>query len=692
MFRPNQALKNFKAFVVEAKEAIEAYETQEEIAEFLEKKSKEMLDADHVVLWYRLDETAYYAPASQHTHRIDVKTTSIFKEVIQKHQPLLIKDAQTSLLYNAAYDNVVKENSPKDILLVPVELNKHDQEPPAALVWAATHADSHRNLTQKQTLYYIKFLEALKQHIIQAGLSEKESLDITLEQCLEQNETYEALMERNKRYFHSIIHDVRTPMNALLGFLELLSLNEEDLTKKDYLHSALKSGEHIVRLINDALDVAKIESGELPVEKKPFDIHTELEDTIKIFFESAGKKNIQLCAFIDPLIPQCVTSDAYRIKQVLSNLLSNAIKFTPEEGSILVEAVYNADDDTVTVAVEDTGKGIKKEALGSIFAAYRQEDASTERQYGGTGLGLNISYQIVALLGGQLEVQSEVGKGSRFCFTLPALSDSQTKPLCTPGTIHDPVRLYRWKGREDLRAKTVVRYLERFGVTYTQEAQETSLQEIYRGAFTTNEIFIIEKDRIFEDDYEYAQLLLDKGCRIIWLEDVFDIIFNYFKGDIKKLTYPVLTKAFYEALRFTKEKQDDLKATIEKIDFAGKKVLVVDDNRINLKFMEAILSKLRINITSFDDAQSALDALQNESYDLLFIDENMPKMLGSEAIRIIKERINHGDISPLALISLSGDSHHKDLILQAGADEVMTKPVKLDELYAVLQKYLADNA
>jgi signal transduction histidine kinase len=177
------------------------------------------------------------------------------------------------------------------------------------------------------------------------------------------------------------------------------------------------------------LDVAKIESGELPVEKKAFDLHDALSGTIKIFYESARKKNILLCAYIDPSLPNQITSDPYRIKQVLSNLLSNAIKFTPENGSILIDAVYDTDTDIVTIGVEDTGIGIKKESLNDIFVAYRQESASTEKEYGGTGLGLNISYQIVALLGGRLQVKSEEGKGSRFSFDLPAPSRSTSKKI-----------------------------------------------------------------------------------------------------------------------------------------------------------------------------------------------------------------------------------------------------------------------
>jgi signal transduction histidine kinase/ActR/RegA family two-component response regulator len=685
----NTYLKNFKKFLYETEETLKTLKDEDEIVPFVEEKISTLLGADYVYLLYKKDKKHYTIPSLGKEYSVDLKKKHLFSEVILKRQPLLLKDVANSLLYDGSLDNLV-ENDIKDVLLIPVLESKKDLKAPNVLIWAAVSKDSEYSLTQKSTLYLMKFVEALKHYYIHfRSESVKKSKGITLQQCMEQNEAIEALLERNKRYFHSIIHDVRTPMNALLGFLELLSMNEDDGTKKEYLHSALKSGEHIVRLINDALDVAKIESGELPIEKKPFDIHDELEDTVKIFFESASKRKINLCAYIDPLLPKKITSDAYRIKQVLSNLLSNAIKFTPEEGSILVDVIYNESDDTVTVAVEDTGKGIKKEALKTIFAAYRQEDNTTEREYGGTGLGLNISYQIVALLGGRLEVESEVGKGSRFYFTIPALSENKEKRIVDLKPVQKHVRLYRWRGREDLRSMTIIRYLERFKIRFVQEAPDRTLRDIYKNESEGDDIYIIEKNRIFEDDYEYAQLLLDKGKSIVWIEDVFDIFYNYFKGDIRKLTYPIMTKALYEALAYEREEKEKRNTKIEEKSFAGKKVLVVDDNRINLKFMEAILTKMHIKVTLVDDAIGAIERIEKENdYDLMFIDENMPKMFGSEAIAELKKKMREGTIRPLKLISLSGDSHHKEEIFKAGADEVMTKPVHIEELQEVLNRFL----
>jgi len=687
MYQKKPSLIQFKEFLFNTVENVQTL-NQEEIIPYIEKQLNILIEADFLYI-LSLDESQNYVISSLNkTFSPDLKSEHLFSEVISKKQPLLLKDLKHSLLYNDKYDNLTSE-AIEEVLLIPVKMQQtKNSDFPSILVWAALKKGSEYNFSQKQTLYLIKFLEGVKPYFPNVNNSQK----LTLEQCLDNSESLERLLERNKQYFHSIIHDVRTPMNALIGFLDLLALNETDMVKKDYLNSALKSGEHMVRLINDALDVAKIESGELPIEKKPFDLHDALADTVKIFYETAKKKNILLSAYIDPRIPAEIMSDQYRIKQVLSNLLSNAIKFTPEDGSVLIEAIYNTKRDIVTIAVTDTGIGIKKEALNDIFVAYRQESASTEKDYGGTGLGLNISYQIVSLLGGRLEVDSKEGEGSRFSFDLPALSSKKAKPIISPQKIDKRVHLYRWKKRKDVRAKAIIQYLESFGLDIVLEGQQKTLQETYKkGNYKENDIFIIEKSYIDEDDYEYTQLLLDKKCQVIWIEDIFDITFNYFKGDIRKLSYPILTKGLYSALQPKKIdiSQNKNKKVGFKKSFKEKKILVVDDNRINLKFMDALISKMNMKVRLVDDAESALEKLSEEVFDLLIIDENMPKMLGSEAIVIIREKIKNKELDSLAIISLSGDSHHQDRIKKAGADEVLTKPVSIDQLNSVLEKYLS---
>lgn len=688
MISPKQpSIAKFKEFVLESVETVKSLES-ESIYPYIEKQLQILIEADHLYILVLEPPKRYNILSLDRIYEPQMKEEHLFSEVITKKQPLLLKDLEHSLLYKEKLDNLT-DHEIEELVLVPVWIQKEKRATfPNILVWGAIEKNSDKQFSQKQILYLIKFLEGVKPYFPNVENREK----LTLAQCLDNTHALEKAIARDKQYFHSIIHDVRTPMNALIGFLDLLALNETDITKKEYLQSALKSGEHMVRLINDALDVAKIESGELPIEKKPFDLHDALTDTVKIFYETARKKNILLSTYIDPLLPEKIISDQYRIKQVLSNLLSNAIKFTPENGSILIDIVLDTNKNVITIAVSDTGIGIKKEALEDIFVAYRQESSSTERDFGGTGLGLNISYQIVSLLGGRLRVESTEGEGSTFSFDLPAITPEETKPLIELTKIDKSVRLYRWKKRKDIRAKTIRRYLKSFQLNVVLEDANGTLKEIYQNSnYNKSDIFIIEKLFIDEDDYEYTQLLLDKGCSVIWIEDTFDITFNYFKGNIVKLSYPILTKKLYEALQHKNPKESEKHG--KTIDFdtnlSEKKILVVDDNRINLKFMDALITKMNMKVRLADDAETALEKLSEEKFDMLIIDENMPKMLGSEAIAIIKEKINNNEMESLALISLSGDSHHGDRIRKAGADEVLTKPVSIEQLKSVIEKYLS---
>ncbi len=680
------SVSKFKEFLLGTIEEVKSME-KENIFPFFEERLRTLIEADQIYILMLEPPKTYNILSLDKTYEPHLKEEHLFSEVIKKKQPLLLKDLEHSLLYKDKLDNLLNEPV-KEVALVPVKTQKDSNiKLPDILVWGAIKENSDKSFSQKQILYMIKFLDGVKPYFPNVKNREK----LTLEQCLDNASTLEKIIERDKRYFHSIIHDVRTPMNALIGFLDLLALNETDPSKKEYLQSALKSGEHMVRLINDALDVAKIESGELPIEKKPFDLHDTLADTVKIFYETARKKNITFAAYIDPKIPEKITSDQYRIKQVLSNLLSNAIKFTPEDGSVLVEAEYFADKDIVTISVTDTGIGIKKEALEDIFVAYRQEGISTERDFGGTGLGLNISYQIVSLLGGRLTVDSTEGKGSTFAFDIPALTPKDAKPLIEPIKINNRIRLYRWEQRKDLRAKTIKRYLKQFDINLIIEKKERSLGDIYQNSdYNSDDIFIIEQSFMDENDYEYAQQLLDKGCHIILIDDNFSDTFNYLNGNIIKLSYPVLAKKIYQAIQLKDlaQAEEHGKKIEFDTDFKGKKILIVDDNRINLKFMDILMTKMGLKVRLTNDAETALEKLSEEQFDMLIIDENMPKMLGSEAISIIKDKINDKTMEPLTIISLSGDSHHSDRIRQAGADEILTKPVSIEKLKEILERYL----
>ncbi len=219
-------------------------------------------------------------------------------------------------------------------------------------------------------------------------------------------------------FLASMSHEIRTPLNAIIGFINLLRKDETDPKKLEYLTTVQNSSGSLLGVINDILDISKIEDGKLDIETIDFDVHQQLKELVKFYTSILDEKDIHLQLNIDSSVPQHICSDPLRLKQVISNLVSNAIKFSPQESVITIDLQYK--DSQLFVSVRDEGIGISEEAQKRVFSAFEQAESSTTRSYGGTGLGLTISKKLVELLGGEISVQSELEKGSLFSFYIDA--------------------------------------------------------------------------------------------------------------------------------------------------------------------------------------------------------------------------------------------------------------------------------
>ncbi len=685
------SLSDFKEFTLESVNRLKELDDRDEAVSYCEARIKELLKSDHShILYYDKQQKHYTVPRLQKSQKLCPEISSVFTEVISKKQPLLLTELENSLLYQEQCDNLLEEEIGA-LVLVPAMIDKSSPNPPDMLVWCASTKQNSHSFSQKSVLYLMKYLEAIKPMLLK--FEHEEEIDyheVSLKECIDNNEQLEYKIRRNEQYFHSIIHDIRTPMNALMGFLQLITENEKDETRLEYLDMAQKSGDQMIRLISDALDMAKIESGNLALDKKYFHPLDEFKDTVKIFYETARKRDIILGAYIDPSLPKQIKSDAYRIKQVLSNLLSNAIKFTPEQGNILVEILYDEKQDTVTFSVQDSGIGISEEEQKNIFLPYRQETKSTEGKYGGTGLGLSISQQITVLLGGKLSVESRIGEGSRFYFTIPANTPEESQPSLDIARLHEyDMVLYKWSKQNDLRRKVLKRYLKSFRQKVTSTKNKATI-EAYLDDKSSCDILVVGGWYLNEEDHSLIQKLLDETDITVWyVEDTFEEGIHRLSGNVHKVTLPILGQELFHVLTEGKAKSLQEKSErTESLLFTGKRVLVVDDNRINLKFMKEVLGRFGLECALYDDPVKALEAMNKEQFDMVFMDENMPKMQGSDAIKQIREMEREKGLSPSALISLSGDTEHEEKILRSGADKVLTKPVQLNVLTEVFKEYL----
>ncbi|RLA70075.1 MAG: hypothetical protein DRG30_09565 [Epsilonproteobacteria bacterium] len=413
--------KDYKQIVSSYEMFVSEHELEEVIL-FCKKEIREIIPADSVKILISsssLDEIVLSTFDQKFMIKANIKEESAILKAYKTKQPLILNDVSRSFLYNPKFDNF-NDLSVKNLLLVPI-IEKGEEKRVLAIICAIINKGNINQYTQKDLDYMIKFSIQMRRLFEDKG-ADTEERESSENESMDYEFAYEELIQKNKRdhtYFSSIIHDVRTPMNAVLGYLELLLLNKQSTVDKVYIEAALKSGDMMVALINDALDLSKVASGKMDVEKIIFSPFKEFSDIVKLFFNTARKQEVNFYTYFDPMLPKEMSSDYHRIKQIINNLLSNALKFTPKNGKITLDLLYDNLRDALIVSVKDTGIGIAKDRQSTIFSAYSQENTSTSREYGGTGLGLNISQQLVVLLGGNLKLESEEGEGSRFFFVIP---------------------------------------------------------------------------------------------------------------------------------------------------------------------------------------------------------------------------------------------------------------------------------
>lgn len=488
------------------------------------------------------------------------------------------------------------------------------------------------------------------------------------------------LASQAKEYFLSnMSHEIRTPLNAVLGFVNLLL--DDDLPKKHrkYLDIILNSGENLLSIINDILDFSKLRSGEFHIESKNFSLHDELSHTMELFVASAKIKNITITAFIDPKIPVELSGDILRIKQILSNFLSNAIKFTPNGGHIHVEA--SCSNKILKISVKDDGIGISQEDKENIFLAFAQAQYAEESRSDGTGLGLSISCQLAELMGGSVGVESEKGKGSEFWMEIPV-------------SIHNDAHLF-FEEVEKLKNYTVAVYADNYSLNYK-----------HKSFLKYAEVFNMDISIVNSLDLDYdicvflhEELTSEEMAKVIGSNKKFisivsqesDIYENYIH--VNTVAFPLYCeklKVSFEELLYPKEYLEHRKK-ISKL-FKGN-ILVAEDNEANQELIKIILAKYGLHFDIVNNGLDAVKLYKANNYDLILMDEQMPKMDGTKAVEKIREfeetnELKHTPISALTANVLKGA---KEKGLLHGYDAFLGKPIVLKDLEHLFETYLEED-
>ena len=477
-------------------------------------------------------------------------------------------------------------------------------------------------------------------------------------------------------------------------------LSETNLTReqRQYLETIRISGESLLTVINDILDFSKIESGMVELDYTDFDLCQCVEEVMDLFAMKASQQNIDLIYEVDDRVPALIIGDGHRLRQVLINLLGNALKFT-KKGEIFVSAKILAyENDTISLAfsVRDTGIGIPEDKLSRLFKAFSQVDSSTTRKYGGTGLGLVISQKLIELMGGEITVQSEEGKGTTFAFDI-ACEVSKKQP-----SQKEKVYTDKLKGLRVLVVDDNLTYLS------ILEKQLSSWKIIPKMVSSGGEAIKILKedaksyDVVITDMYMPGMDGVELGRAIKEINPQLPIILITPIGDGKKeelealfaavVPKPVKPRRLHQHLleKFGGSKEESAVSEHQGImspDFGEKyplRILIAEDNLVNQKVATLVLKKLGYEPEQATNGKLAVDKFREKFYDVILMDVQMPEMDGLEATRTIRLLQNEQPV--IIAMTANAMREDKEACLEAGMDDYISKPFKPEDLKTALEK------
>jgi len=520
----------------------------------------------------------------------------------------------------------------------------------------------------------------------------------------------EAESQAKSAFLATMSHEIRTPMNAIIGMTTIGKMTDDTKKKSDALEKIEVASKHLLGIINDILDFSKIESGKFELSYTTFDFEKILQKVVDIVNLRIDERRQKFYISISNDMPHTLIGDDQRLSQVITNLLTNASKFTPEEGSIYLDAQFlpeecdlvieGGDFCLIQISVEDTGIGITEEQKERLFQSFEQAEAGTTRQYGGTGLGLSISKRIVELMDGDIWVESEPGKGSKFIFNVLLKYGSDDKKRHLDESVNwRNVRIFAVDDEPEIR-EFFTAVSEKMGVTCTVAATGEEAIKVLEKDDNYNVYFVDWKlpdmngagliERIKEKTKSDPIVIIFSSTDWSAIEDE-----ALAAGADKFFPKPLFPSVIYDVINeymgVNGEAKQDGNNTVKTDDYTGHTILLADDVEINREIVISMLEPTNITIECAENGEQAVEMFTASAgkYSMIFMDIQMPKMDGYEATRRIRS-LDTPESGKIPIVAMTADVFREDVekCFDVGMNGHIGKPINIDEMYKQLRLYL----
>jgi two-component system sensor histidine kinase/response regulator len=483
------------------------------------------------------------------------------------------------------------------------------------------------------------------------------------------------------QFLANMSHEIRTPLHGILGLLSILKEEKLSPEQIDYIQVIEHSGDLLLSIINDILDFSRIEAGKLNIEQKSFEIRKCLEGVCIPLSQQAAAKNINFISYVDHDLPLNITNDETRFRQVLINLIGNAIKFTPR-GDIFVN--LSKEGLNLRVDVVDTGVGIPADKISQVFRPFSQSDVSDTRKYGGSGLGLSISKNLIEAMGGNLEVESEETKGSKFSFYIPMNQVSEV-----------PKKMV-FKNKKTIYSMSSSEFTQKVISKFFKGNQIQKVTCVRDFVLKNDEIVIFDhttdQDIVLESIEHFLSQNRDCHNQIFIFTDVQNKkIFERYEN-LNIVLKPFVQKSLYQYFSDVEKVIEVKNVESPVLSSKGFKILLVEDNLVNIKIASLLLKGMGIDFDVAENGKEAVEKFQKTFFNIILMDCQMPVMDGYEATQKIRNLGQQGKDVKVIAMTANAFRATQEKCYEAGMNDFLTKPFTAEDLKKMINTWRVKNA